>query len=359
MRRLAVLLMLLGGVALLARGAVPCDLLGEQPECLVAFLPGPTRDTFELIEIDGDTSESAGQLVLTTVLLDTDLTLGEWFDYLFDATITTYDRDVFYPPGTDEEEVERENEFLMQDSQLGATIAALSALGHDVDAEPDGLTVGGLVDGNLIAEGDLEPGDDLISVEGEAVRTLDDILGVLEELEPGDVIEVTRGRGDEEPVSVQVELAANPDDPGAPMIGIFLLPRYDLPVEVEIQAGNIGGPSAGLMFALSIVDSLTPDDLTGGAIIAGTGAIDTDGNVGAIGGIQQKIVGALNRDEGPAARVFLVPEDNFAEARGAPVDDEILLVPVGTLNEALDVLATLADGGTPTNAVAIGVQGGE
>jgi PDZ domain-containing protein len=138
------------------------------------------------------------------------------------------------------------------------------------------------------------------------------------------------------------------------MIGIFLLPDFDLPVDVDIQAGNIGGPSAGLMFALSIVDSLTPEDLTAGAIIAGTGAIDAEGNVGAIGGIRQKIVGALHRDEGPAATVFLVPEGNFAEARSAPVDDEILLVPVRTLGEALDVLATLASGGTPTSAVAIG-----
>lgn len=354
MRRLAVLLMVLAGAALLARGAMPCELLGQQPACLVAFLPGPTRDTFGLIEIEGETSDSAGQLVLTTVLLDTDLTLGEWFDYLFDGTITTYDRDLIYPPGTDEEDVDRENVFLMQDSQIGATIAALSALGYDVDAEPDGLTVGGLVDGNRIEEGDLEVGDELVAIEDQPVGTIDDILAVLEGREPGDLVDVTRGRGDEGPVTIQVELADNPDEPGKPMIGIILLPDYDLPVEVDIQAGNIGGPSAGLMFALSIVDSLTPEDLTAGAIIAGTGAIDADGNVGAIGGIRQKIVGALHRDEGPAATVFLVPEGNFAEARGAPVDDEILLVPVSTLNEALDVLATLAGGGTPTTAVAIG-----
>jgi PDZ domain-containing protein len=346
--------MVLAGVALVARGAVPCDLLEQQPECLVAFLPGPTRDTFELIEIDSETSDSEGELVLTTVLLDTTITLREWVDYLFDATITTYDRDLIYPPGTDEEDIDQQNTILMQDSQIEATIAALVALGYDVSTEPIGMYVAGLAEDNLIREGDLEVGDALVSIEGQSVVTIDDIIAALEGHGPGDVVEVTRRREGEEPVTVEVELVESPDERGRPLIGILLGPDYDLPVDVSIEAGSIGGPSAGLMFALSIVDSLTPEDLTAGAIIAGTGAIDANGNVGAIGGIQQKIVGALHRDDEPAATVFLVPQGNFDEARSAPVDDQILLVPVSTINEALDVLAALANGDTPSNAVAIG-----
>lgn len=356
MRRLAVILLVVTSVFLFGRGAVPCSLIADQPACLVAFHPGPIRNAFDLIEIGGaTTSESDGELLVTTVLLDHHLSLTEWIDSLLDGGIATYDRELLFPSGIDEDEVDRQNALMMQDSQLDATLAALRAAGYEVSAEPIGLSIAALASEHRIGEGDLDVGDLLVSVEGEPVVTIDDIVAVLGGKEPGDTVTVTRRRGDEEPTSVTVELVESPDEPGRPLIGVLLANVYDLPVDIDIEAGNIGGPSAGLMFALSIVDSLLPDDLTSGLVIAGTGTIDQDGLVGPIGGIRQKVLGAIHRsDDGPAATVFLVPEGNFAEARGAPVDDEILLVPVASVVDALEALEQLRAGATPARAVAIG-----
>ncbi|MDX1510379.1 MAG: PDZ domain-containing protein [Nitriliruptorales bacterium] len=355
MRRLTVLLLAVTSVLLLGRGAVPCGVLDDQPGCLVTFLPGPTRDTFGLVEITGaTTSESDGELLLTTVLVDTTLSLREWIESKFDTTIDTYDRDLFFPEGVTEEEVDERNAQLMRASQIEATLAGLRAAGYDVSLEPTGLSVAGFADDHRIAEGDLEVGDVLVSVDGEPVATFEDILAALSGRQPGDVVTLTRRRGDEE-AAIEVELVDSPDEPGRPLIGILLGEDYDLPVDVQIEAGEIGGPSAGLMFALSIVDTLRSEDLTGGRVIAGTGTITPAGDVGSIGGIRQKIVGALNRaDDLPPATVFLVPAANLAEARTAPVDKPILLVPVATIGEALAALELLRVDEMPANAVQIG-----
>mgnify|MGYP000260834038 CR=1 FL=1 len=147
-------------------------------------------------------------------------------------------------------------------------------------------------------------------------------------------------------------LGENPEDPTRPFLGLLLITRIDVPLDIQIDAGRIGGPSAGLMFALSIVDLLSPEDLTGGMVVAGTGEIGLDGRVGPIGGIQQKIPGAVQREDGaPPAEVFLVPRDNFDEARGAVPGQPITLVPVDTLDDAVQALAVLREGGRPDGAV--------
>lgn len=120
------------------------------------------------------------------------------------------------------------------------------------------------------------------------------------------------------------------------------------------DAGIVGGPSAGLAFALALVDAGRPDDLTGGRTIAATGAIGPSGVVGAVGGVTQKLVGALRRPDGPAPTVFLLPQANLAEAVAVAVDRPLLVVPVRDLAEAVTALEALRGGADPLGAVALG-----
>ena len=162
---------------------------------------------------------------------------------------------------------------------------------------------------------------------------------MLREREPGDDVEITVLR-DGERRSFTLTTESRPDDDTVPIIGIGFGVDYDLPFDVSINLhDDIGGPSAGTVFALAIYDQLTPGSLTGGMDVAGTGSITADGAVEAIGGIQQKIVGA--HDTG--ATIFLVPEANCEEATGADVADDIKLVSVATLSDAVDALTALAD----------------
>lgn len=125
----------------------------------------------------------------------------------------------------------------------------------------------------------------------------------------------------------------------------------DLPVTVAIATGDVGGPSAGLMLALAVVDRLTAEDLTGGLVIAGSGTIAADGTVGAVGGVHQKLVGALDPAAPRPTTVFLVPAADLAAARRVPVAREVLLVPVVDLAGALDALEALRAGRDPDGAV--------
>lgn len=136
-------------------------------------------------------------------------------------------------------------------------------------------------------------------------------------------------------------------------VGVDTATQNEMPLAISIDAGSVGGPSAGLMFALSVVELLGADDLGGGRVVAGTGSIDRDGQVHAIGGVRQKVVGAQTREDGRAASVFLVPRDNLAQARDAPVDRRVLLVPVDTLEDAVVALDNLRAGRQPVDAFAL------
>jgi PDZ domain-containing protein len=149
------------------------------------------------------------------------------------------------------------------------------------------------------------------------------------------LIDVTVARGETE-VELEVELAEREDEPDVPMIGIVPGELTQPPFPIEIQAGDVGGPSAGMMHSIAIIDSLTEGQLTNGRVIAGTGTIDLDGNVGSIGGIRQKVVAA----EAAGAEYILVPEANYESALTAERDD-IEIVSVATLDEAITFLEGL------------------
>jgi Lon-like protease len=348
---LAVVLVLafLGGFAV-TNGYVPCDVVSLQPTCDVALRPGPAEDTLQLVSVEGARSySSTGQLLLTTVAVQDDLSFRAWIDARTSRIVDAVPRERIYPPGSDRDDVAEMNAALMADSQLVATIAALEELGYELEGE--GALVAAVTEDAVTDE--LEPGDVIVAVDGATVRESRDVVDLVQASRPGEVVELLVAGASGERL-VRVTLGGSPEDPDLPYIGILLTTELDLPVDVSIDAGVIGGPSAGLMFALSIIDRLGADDLTGGAVIAGTGTVDRDGVIGAVGGVRQKIVGATDADSGGRpATVFLVPRGNLEDARSATVPRDVLLVPVGTLEEALTALDELREGRRPTEALAL------
>lgn len=353
MRRLLVILLAVAAIGLVGRDVVPCRALPVQPRCYVALYPGPAEDTLRIVEVpDERTYASSGEILLTTVAVDTELDPLEWLRTAVSSRVRQVPREVLYPPGAGEDDVRRQNVAQMDESQVLAAGAALRALGHTVDLDPKGAEVVE-VDPEMPAGRTLTGGDVIVEVNGRPVTDAAAAADAIASFEAGTEVQLEILR-DGERLEVPVTVAADPSDPGRVEIGAVLRDHIVLPVDVRIDAGQVGGPSAGLMFALAIVDVLGPDDLTGGRVIAGTGTIDLDGSIGAIGGIRQKVLGALEREDGRAASVFLVPAENLREARGAPVGEDILLVPVATLSDALDALRQLREGRQPQDAVALG-----
>lgn len=349
MRRLLLVLLLLSGATAVVEGIVPCDIVQVSPDCYVALRPGPTEDALGLVEITGEpTSASAGQLVLTTVLVQSDLDLVDLWELRSDPASRRADRSLYFPEGIDEDVTREQFRVQMDESEQAAAVAALRHLGYDLEAT--GVRVAGVLPDGPSA-GVVEEGEVLVGLEDTTIRDIDELLEVLEGLAPGDqvTLDVETPAGDVEQRGVT--LTSNPDAPDRAFLGLLLVTRIDVPLDIDIDAGSIGGPSAGLMFALSIVDMLTDEDLTGGLVVAGTGEIGLDGRVGPIGGIQQKIPGAIERDDdAPGATVFLVPRGNVEEARGAVVSRPITLVPVDTLDDAVAALAALRAGTQPDGA---------
>ncbi|EHK88089.1 YlbL family protein [Saccharomonospora azurea] len=305
----------------------------------VALGPGPTYDTLgavdgtEVIRIDGQrTYPTGGELRMTTVSLNDNMTmfgaLGMWLS----GRYALAPREEYFQPGQSEEEVRRENLRQFQDSQSNAEVAALRRLGHPVE-----VVVDQVVDDSPAA-GFLEPGDRIVEVDGKEVADSAAVREVLGATRPGQTVSVTYQRGEDAERTEKVTLAEHPEAAFG-FLGIQPTDNVDVPFTVDIALEDVGGPSAGLMFALAIVDELTPGQLTGGEHVAGTGTIDANGNVGAIGGISFKLVAA--REAGATA--FLVPEENCAEAVAA-APEGLTLFRVGTLDDAVGALEALADG---------------
>lgn len=243
------------------------------------------------------------------------------------------DREVIYPEDVTEKQMEEYSAAEMVDSQEVASAVALRALGKKVTP----VVVIAQVPEKSPATGKLKAGDRLVSIGGKPATSTEVVRKVVQSVTPGDTLDLVVRRGGAQ-VSVTTTTA---ERDGATVIGVLLGRSYDLPVDVKVQAGNVGGPSAGTMFALGIYDLLTPGDLAGDQDIAGTGTLDDNGTVGPIGGIPQKLAGARKA----GAEWFLVPADNCAEARPrAP--DGIRLVKVTTFDDALSSVRAIGEGRT-------------
>jgi PDZ domain-containing protein len=347
-------------VTLVVSGALVALLLlvmAMVPLPYVVQQPGPTVDTLAehdgepLITVDGaQTYPTSGELRLTTVSylggpgfrpVSALRALGAWLD----GTEVVLPREAVYPEGVSREQLEDQSSAQMTSSQTNATVAALTEVGYDV---PMVMTVGEVAEGSG-ADGVIRPGDVITSVQpaGEArtdVADFADLVGVLDVTPPGTVVRVGVDRdGTAEVVEVTTTAPVTAPDvepPQGSLLGVGLLPDVELPVDVSFDIDNIGGPSAGTMFALGIVDTLTPGEMTGGEVVAGTGTVDLAGEVGAIGGIRQKLVGA-RRD---GAEWFLAPAGNCAEVVGH-VPAGLRVVPVDTLAEARAAVEEIGTGG--------------
>lgn len=312
----------------------------------VGLGPGPIFNTLgssdgrELIQVPADKDHPAkGELNLTTVNVYPDLTLGDAVAKWFDRSFAIVPREVIYPPGQTVAESDEETRREMTESQHNAVTAALCELGTPVTAE---VVIDELTEDSPAGAAGIKKDDVVTAIDGQAVDSVCTLRRLMLAHKPGETVRVAYRRGaDRTDTTVTVKTRrgeAGPD--GAPLMGVGLVERdQHPPFPVTIALNDVGGPSAGLMFALGIYDRLTPGDLTGGLVLTGTGSIDTEGNVGAIGGIQQKLVAA--REYG--AKFFLTPDGNYAEASRA-TPDGLTLVRVRTLHDALEAVRRIAAG---------------
>ncbi len=284
-----------------------------------ALTPGPAQDVGKLISIKGaDTGPVHGQLLLTTVSLH-EIRVAEAVRGWFDPSIAILSRSAIIPPGSSEREVEQRTSAQMEESHVLAAAAALKLLGYTVDVRPTGARIRAISDGVPASES-LRRGDVVVGADGQPVRKTEDLVDLIRRHKVGDEIVLRIQRGTET-VEVRTKTVGRPENPAEPLIGIHLetVPRVSLPLAIEINSLGIGGPSAGLMFALGIFDLLDRGDLTRGRTIAGTGEITIDGEVGPVGGIRQKVEGARRA----GAHLFVVPlaelDQACAIARGMPV----------------------------------------
>ena len=295
--------------------------------------PGPARDVEELVLVSGErTYSSDGSLYLTTVSVDISVTFSELVSAGVDPTKAIVSKDEL-TGGKSFEDLEKEQLQAMEDSKEQARVVALTALGYP---EPTGKGAEIVrVDRTAPAGGRLEEGDLITGVNGTEVQSPCDATESIGGLPPGEEIELTLLRQGRER-TITLRTAENPTDPGKAYVGVLMTNpdgfKYDPGVDVEFKTGQIAGPSAGLMFTLALYDQLTPDDLTSGREIAGTGTIGWCGEVGAIGGIEQKVAGA----EAAGAEVFLAPAGNFQAALG--VADDIEVVEIANFEDALEYL---------------------
>jgi len=305
--------------------------------------PGPVYDTSDFVTVEDGAVSDDGELFFLTVSLK-EANIFEWAAGQLDPRVDVRERERVRPIGVSPEQLRRESLAAMEQSQQDAIFVALTTLGYEVTLTGTGALVIETVPDSA-ADGVLLPDDVIVEMDGKVIAFRSDIIDELGNLEIGDLVDMLVERpiedsaGEFEELPVELELGPHVDDPTRPMIGILLdnnPPIVEFPVNVVIESQNIGGPSAGLMFTLQIIDQLQEDELTNGERIAGTGTISRDGTVGAIGGIKQKVYGAI--DSG--ARAVLVPAANFDDAVLAAGDD-IEIVRVETVDDALAFLATL------------------
>lgn len=301
--------------------------------------PGPTFDT--LAEVDGEpvvdiegepTLDTGGKLNMTTVSVRTNMTLaqalGRWITT--DDTIVPVSQ--IFPPDVSEDEMRQVNEQAFVASEASATVAAMHYLGR-----PTLVQVHDVVDDGA-ANGILDAGDVVEKVDGTVVTQPGEVQELIRAKQPGEDVTITFQR-DGRTQDAAVTLGENPHEKGQAMLGILMTSEPAGGLSVHYNLNDIGGPSAGMMFSLAVIDKLTPGELNGGAFVAGTGTINEDGEVGPIGGIEHKIRGS--RDEG--AELFLAPKGN-CDIVSRTDAGQMTVAAVSTLDDAVKAMEDFAAG---------------
>jgi PDZ domain-containing protein len=325
-RRLVILvgLVLLVVAAVLALTWIPSD--------HYIILPDKARPTDPLVAVPGEEAGQNNQIYMVDVKVGRASLLERILPGIHEGA-TLVPASVINPEGVSDQQRRRSSLNDMTRSQKIAIAVALEELGRRVEVTPGGADVV-LVQPDSPADGVLEVGDRIVEVDGETVEGTDDLRDAFADVEPGDRVELTVEREGK-----QVELTAGTQalqgQPNHAVVGVQVqdAETFKFPVDIQIDAGGIGGPSAGLAFALDIVDELG-DDIDRGRTIVATGELSLDGAVGSIGGVKQKAIAA----ERAGADLFLVPDGNYEEARDAVGGLDV--VAVSDFDEALSVLAT-------------------
>ena len=314
------------------------------PVPYVRFRPGPVFNALgdvngqAVITVEGArTYETSGALDVTTVYEEggpgSPLTLIQAFRGWLDPSMTVVPRELLYDDDASAQQVEHEGVVQMQASEQTAVVAALRYVGEPVHTD---IVVESTIP-DAPADGELQSGDVLLRVEGKRIHDATEVRDIVSAVDVGDDIDLVIKRGTQRQ-NVRLTTVESPDEKGRPVIGVVPTISYRSPVKVDIKLADVGGPSAGLMFAMSVADKLTPGALVGDRNVAGTGTMDADGTVGAIGGIAQKMAGA--RSEG--ADYFLAPADNCSEVIGH-VPDGLRVIRVETLTDAIESVEMLDD----------------
>lgn len=316
-----------------------------------SFSPGPVNDVSDFVDTGEEMVEGQGELFFLTVSLK-EVNVIEYLGALLDRQVDLSPRENVRPVGVSQEDLRAQNLALMQESQDSAKFVALTQLGYEVTLIGSGAQVQGIIEGSA-ADGVLLEGDLITAVNGEAVAFVDEAVASIGGRVPGEEVLLTIRRisGEENEAEVlEIPIVLGPfratdedgneiNDPDRGMVGVLLTSgptETVFPVDIVIDSQNIGGPSAGLMFTLEIMNQLTEDDLTKGRAIAGTGTINRDGVVGAIGGVKQKVYGAIDA----GAEFVLVPAGNYPDALEAAGDD-ITVVEIATIADAIEFLDAL------------------
>ncbi|MEU7628561.1 PDZ domain-containing protein [Nocardia sp. NPDC049220] len=330
----------------LVAALIPVVVLGVVGSVLtvpfVALGPGPTFNTLgevdgkQVVDVQGaQVDPTTGHLNMTTVSVRDKLSIFEAFGFWASGQHGLVPRSEVYPPGVSREEIDKSNQQDFKDSEGNAEVAALHYL-----KLPTVVLLRKVSDDGP-ANGVLRAGDELVSVNGAPMATPQDVVTTVSAQAPGAPLTVVYRRDTTEQTAT-ITLGTRPGDATKGYLGVTPGEGARPPMQVDFNLADIGGPSAGLMFSLALIDKLTPGELDGGRFVAGTGTIDQDGKVGPIGGIQYKMMAA--RDAG--AETFLVPAANCNEAKSR-TPAGLRLVRVENLTGALQSLDEINTGKNP------------
>ena len=295
--------------------------------------PGPPYQ-WEIEILDQKTYDFDGNLYQLTVRRDE----ANYFVYAWanlNSQIDLYPREVILPDGVTPQELSEISIQNMITSENVAIAVALDTLGYDVESEGDGVLVVGLLDDSPVKD-KLYKNDLITSINDQIVKSSTEFISLLKTYDIGDVVEIGLVRNEED-IKIKTTLIEHVEYENEPMVGFLASTpnqKFVYPFEVDINTGNVGGPSAGMMMALNVYNLLTEIDITAGNKIAGTGTIEIDGSVGPVGGVKQKVIAAKKAN----ASLILVPTANFSEAN-IYSDENTSIIAVDSFKEALDVIS--------------------
>ena len=297
--------------------------------------PGGTYDIGSRLRVPDEYRKPMGHMAFTAVF-EQEACWGEVAHARLAGRAEVVPANEVRPPGTSQQQINETNKRLIDESKPVAAVVALRAAGYPVEITGQGAEVESIIDG-MPAQGVLQVGDIISAVDGQTVDTTNTLIQAITRHKVGDQVTLTIHR-DGQDQDLQVGTRSSPTEPGRPIVGVTVstyLFDVRMPFAVDVESDNVGGPSAGFMFALGILDAVTDGDLTRGYYVAGTGTIAQDGTVGAVGGAAEKALAA----EQDGAQIFLVPRDDSDEARRWV--KHIQIVPIDRFEDAIHALCGL------------------